>query len=241
MFAFRGPDICVEQPPSLSDRRCGEAKALGLRAIDGRSVASGLQGGSAGDMTRRSLIQRALLVLAAAPVGLIGCVSRRVASGDSPPDRGALGPPPETGPLSTVEMEDLVAFGEVVVEGRNLTPAERRYLFDHIEDRTRRSPGDLALYRLAANTLDRVAAKRFASLGLRERLDLTARHGLAGWRGRPEDDPGLSSPEIRTLRMRIVPDLIRGYYASPAGWAAVDYETFPGRCGDLTRYSRPES
>jgi hypothetical protein len=192
-------------------------------------------------MTRRSLLQRMLVILAIGPVWLIGCVSRRTANGLSPGPFRVLDPAPGTGSLSTPEMEDLVAFGEVVVEGRTFAPAERRYLLEHIEDRTRRSPGDLARYRAAAKTLDRMAAKRFASLELRERLDLTARHGLAGWRRQPQDDPSLSSPEIRTLRTRIVPDLIRGYYASPAGWAVVGYESFPGRCGDLARYTRPES
>ncbi len=58
---------------------------------------------------------------------------------------------------------------------------------------------------------------------------------------RPGEDLGRFPDEMRSLRTRAVPDLIGGYYASPAGWAAVGYDTFPGRCGELTRYTRPES
>jgi len=43
------------------------------------------------------------------------------------------------------------------------------------------------------------------------------------------------------VREKAVPDLINGYWRSPAGWAAVGYGVFPGRCGDLTRYTRPEA
>jgi len=46
---------------------------------------------------------------------------------------------------------------------------------------------------------------------------------------------------MRAIRTRAVPDLIGGYYGSPAGWAVVGYTTFPGRCEDLTRYVRAES
>ena len=187
-------------------------------------------------MTRRSLIQRALLILGIEPVGLLGCVSGRVASEASRPVEAALDPSSESGQLSTPEMEDLVAFGEVLVEGRTLAQAERRYLIEHIEDRATRSPDYLTLYRTAASTLDRVAGRRFASLEVRERIDLITRHRLGAVQG-----PGEKLPdEMRALRMRAVPDLIRGYYGSPAGWAAVGYDTFPGRCGDLTRYTRPE-
>jgi hypothetical protein len=39
----------------------------------------------------------------------------------------------------------------------------------------------------------------------------------------------------------LVPDLIRGYYESAAGWALVGYSTFPGQCGDLASYTRAEA
>ncbi len=134
-------------------------------------------------------------------------------------------------------MEALVSFGEVLVEGRTLAPTERRYLVEHIQDRASGSPDYLSLYRTVARMLDRIAGRRFASLEVRERIDLIARHRLAAGLGPGEELPD----EMRALRMRAVSDLIRGYYGSPAGWAVVGYQTYPGGCGDLTRYTRPEA
>ena len=192
-------------------------------------------------MTRRSFIQRALLLLGIGPAGSVGCAAGRSVDGASPPTGVDLGPTSATGTLSRAGMEDLVALGEALVEGRTLAPAERRYLVEHIEDRTARSPGYLALYGTTVNTLERLAGRRWASLAMRERLELVARHRLGVSQVRPGEELGRFPPEMRALRTRAVPDLIRGYYGSPAGWAVVGYDTFPGRCGDLTRYTRAES
>jgi hypothetical protein len=135
-------------------------------------------------------------------------------------------------------MEDLVTFGEVLVEGRTLPPPERRYVIEHIEDRTIRSPEYLSLYRTAATTLDRLAGQRFATLDISARIELVSRHRLSS-PGGPGDDSAVVPADMQALRMRVVPDLTRGYYGSPAGWAAVGYESFPGRCGHLTRYTGP--
>ena len=157
------------------------------------------------------------------------------------PAGAALDLPSKTGTLSSAEMEDLIAFAEVLVEGRTLTPAERGSLVEHIEERTRRTQGHLSIYRTTVSTLERLGGRRFASLEIRERIQLVARHRLAAAEVWPGEDLGPFPKEMRTLRTRAVPDLIGGYYGSPAGWAAVGYETFPGRCGDLTRYTRQES
>src|SRR5262249_46682721 len=143
--------------------------------------------------------------------------------------------------LSNTEMEDLVAFGEVLVGGEALGPAERRFLVEHIADRIRRTPEYLSLYQTTVSTLDRLAGQSFATLAVEDRIDLIARHGLArspevsddAASDDADDDPQPAElREVRTVRQRVAPDLIRGYYASPAGWAVVGYETFPGRCGD---------
>ncbi len=180
-------------------------------------------------MTRRSLIQRVLLILGMPPLGVVACASREATVTSSAPS--------VDGPLSTAEIAGLVAFGEVIVEGRTLAPAERQYLVDHIEEGATRSPDYLARYRAAVATLHGAAGREFARLDLQERIDLVDRHRLAS-----PPRPGEDMPEaMRALRMRVVPDLIRGYYRSPAGWAAVGYDSFPGRCGELTRYTRPEA
>ena len=188
-------------------------------------------------MTRRSVLQRLLLIVGINPVGLMGCMSGRAAG----PVPDVLDAQSKPGALSGAELEDLVAFAETVVEGRTLTPADRGYMVQHIEDRTRQSPEYLSLYRTTARTLDRLAGRRVASLELRDRIELAARHRLGDQRVLPGEDLGPFAEEVRALRTRAVGDLIEGYYRSPAGWAVVGYATFPGRCGDLTRYTRPES
>jgi hypothetical protein len=191
-------------------------------------------------VTRRSLLRRALLILGIGATGLGACVSRRGAKRASPTLQAY--PEPTTGGLlGTAEMEDLVAFGEVLVERGALAPAERGYLVEHVHDRTAYSPEYLAFYRTAASTLRKLAGQPFAGLPIRERVELIDRHHLAPSGRAPGADPGPSPAEMRTLRTRVVPDLISGYYGSPAGWAVVDYQTFPGRGGDLTRYTRAEA
>jgi hypothetical protein len=181
------------------------------------------------DVTRRRLIQRALLILGIVPTGVIGCAAPRAA------DRAAASE------LSNAELEALIAFGEALVEGRTLSLAERRPLVEHIEDRMKHRPGGLSLYRTTVSTLDRLAGRRFASLEVGERIQLIARHRLARAPGSREEELGPLPAEIRTIQLRVVPDVIRSYYGSPAGWAVVGYPTFPGRCGNLTRYTRAES
>jgi hypothetical protein len=192
-------------------------------------------------VTRRSLIQRILLILGIEGLGLTGCVSSRSTDGASPPLQAIRESAPTSGALSRAEMDDLVALGEVLVLGGTLAPTERRYLVEHVQDRTAHSPQYLALYRSAASTLQRLAGERFARVPINERIDLIDRHRLVSSGTGSESDPGPSRSEMRTLRTRVVPDLLMGFYSSPAGWAVVDYETFPGRCGDLTRYTRAEA
>jgi len=103
------------------------------------------------------LLQHLLVLLGIDPTGLTSPLSGRAADGVSRPVRAVLDPPATTGLLSSTEMQDLLAFAEVLVEGRALTPAERAYLIEHIEDRTRRHPGHLSIYRTTLSALGRLA------------------------------------------------------------------------------------
>src|SRR6266850_1884037 len=134
-----------------------------------------------GEVTRRSMLQRLLLLVGIDPVGLVGCVSGRATE----PVPAALDPRSEPGTLSSAELEDLVAFAEVLVEGKALAPAERAHVVEHIEDRTRRSPEYLSLYQMTARTLERLAGGRMASLEIRERIELAVRHRLGDSRVLP--------------------------------------------------------
>jgi hypothetical protein len=196
-------------------------------------------------VTRRNLIRRALLLLGIDSAGLAGCVAGRTAEQPSRSARPVFEPAPTAGApsgteLSSAEVKDLVAFGESLVEGRPLTLEERGSLAEHLEYRTRSSPEYLSLYRGTAATLERLAGHRFAELEVQERIELIGRYRLATSRGRAGEDPNPLTVETRAALTRAVKDLIGGYYGSPAGWAAVGYDVFPGRCGELTRYTRPE-
>ena len=192
-------------------------------------------------MRRRLLLQGLLLSLWSRTAGAAHRLGdRRHALGE----QVAADPPaPSSGTpgLSATELDALVGFGEVLVEGRTLPPAERDHLVGHIKESAQSSPEALALYRTTAALLERLAEGRFARLEIAERVALVGRHRLDVRGGSSDQDLGNLGAEERAVRTRAVPDLINGYWRSPAGWAAVAYQTFPGRCGHLTRYTRPEA
>jgi len=128
------------------------------------------------------------------------------------------------------------------VEGRPLSPDERRHLVDHIERRAQQGGGYyFDLYRTTVGLLQRLGGARFSSLGAAQRIELMARHRLTSSNVRPKEHLARWPDDTRAVRTRAVPDLVGGYYGSPVGWAVVGYDAFPGRCGDLARYTRAES
>lgn len=143
----------------------------------------------------------------------------------------------ELRPLSGAELDTLLAFGEVVVDGRLLPAAARATLTEAIADAISHAPDRASLYRGAALFLDHLAGRELGSLEFADRAELIARHRLdirAVAHERVADD-------ALFIRTSLGPELIVAYWRSAAGWAAVGYQTFPGRCGDLVRYTRPES
>ena len=143
--------------------------------------------------------------------------------------------------LSAPEMDDLVAFAEVVLESAPLPPLERGYMVDHIRYQQPRADGYyLSAYRTTIDLLRKLAGARFASVDIRERTALITRHRLGLPLVSPDEALGPYPDAARTVRTQVVGDLIGGYYGSPAGWAVVGYDAFPGRCSDLTRYIRPD-
>jgi hypothetical protein len=145
----------------------------------------------------------------------------------------------QTGALSAVELENLAAFGEVLVEGRTLSTTERSHLIEYLDNLTRSTPGYLPLYRMTASLLDHLAGARFGSLDVRARAEVMVRHRLTS------DDVSareyllpVGRQEL-AVRVLAVPDLIGGYYRSAPGWALVGYDAFPGRPSNLIRYTLP--
>ena len=171
-------------------------------------------------MRRRDLLRTFALVLAVPSAGV----------GDEPAPRA------ERQPLSDTEKATLLAFTEVLVGDRPLPVPARAELLSHIGARVIAREDMLALYREAAAVLDRLAGAPFSKLAMRDRRDIVARHDLAPSRARIPRPEGVAN----AIRRHVALDLIAGYYASPMGWAVVGYGTFPGRCGDLGRYTRTE-
>jgi len=145
------------------------------------------------------------------------------------------------GVLSTREMQTLVAFAAVLVEGRELDAQEASYMVEHITDKAGKAPGYLALYRKTAGLLDRLAGAPFSSLSLEQRTSLMKQHRFTDYGVRIREYLLPWGREALAVRALAVPDLIGGYYFSPAGWAAVGYRAFPSRCGDLARYTSAEA
>ncbi len=189
-------------------------------------------------MTRRLLLQGLLLSLWSGVAEAVPSLTGRLRAAWRGFARAANKPAPEAPTLSASELATLLAFGEVLVEGRTLSAAERRYLAEHIEDGAKHIAEQRVQYRRAVRLLDRLAGKPFSRLEITDRIQLLGRHRLDARTGPTGDDPEPLGGELRMIRARVVPDLIEGYWGSPAGWAAVGYGTFPGRCGDLTRYTR---
>jgi hypothetical protein len=141
--------------------------------------------------------------------------------------------------LSPGEIDALVALAEVLGDGRGLAVDERRDLADALEAWARDAPDRRARYRAAALALDRVAGRPFAALDLGARRALAQRHRLDVRSGAADTERGDTHGDVDALRASVVPELIAAYWRSAAGWVALGYQVFPGRCGDLTHYTRP--
>src|SRR5262249_11750069 len=189
-------------------------------------------------MTRRGLI-RSLLLMFAGLSWLPWRAARRhdVEAAQLAPPAAAAAQAPA---LSPTEVDDLVAFAEVLVGSGTLSPTERGFLIDHIQYRVPRADGYyLSAYRTTVNLLGRLAGASFASLDPSQRMALVTRYRLGSSRVWPDADLRPFPEDTRTVRTQVVGDLIGGYYGSPAGWAVVDYDAHPGRCSDLLRYTSP--
>jgi hypothetical protein len=147
----------------------------------------------------------------------------------------------DNGSLTRTEIEDLLAFAEPLVTGGPLSPDERAYLEAHLGERVKQGGGYyLTLYRSTASFLGLLAGTRFSSLELPDRTALVTRHRFNVSEVGARESLGPFPEETRLVRTRAGPDLIGGYYASPAGWRIAGYDVFPGQCGDLLRYTRAE-
>lgn len=152
-----------------------------------------------------------------------------------------IDPASPAGDLAAGELEALVAFAEVLGGDEELRGESRESVASYLTRQARTTPGYLRLYRLTAGLLDGVADARFAALPLAERKRVVATRILPAGDPPPRAYRLLFQRGQLALEKLVVPDLVRGYYSGAAGWAAVGYAFYPGRCGGgLARYTRPE-
>ena len=188
-------------------------------------------------LSRRSLLRSAVLGLGVEPRAVLGLPGQ--VQGPDVRLVGQIHSAPASSRLSEPEIDDLVAFAEPLVEGRPLSPVERDALVASIAEHVARDPDHLGLCRTTVSLLHQLAGRRFSSLTMTERVELMTRHRLNSPDAPPEVD---RDPDAaRAVRTRARRALIGDYYRSPAGWAAIGYDVFPGKCGDLERYTRPET
>src|SRR5690349_9085684 len=160
--------------------------------------------------------RRSFVVVAAATIGVRS-------------DRAVAGVPP-----SARDLDDLVALGEVLVADEPLSREAHAQFREQIGHRAGGETAAAAAYPGAGALLRRLAGTRLAT------LDDAARRRLVRGLGLDTRDRHASTAAAREVRERLVPELITAFYACPAGWAIVGYTVFPGRCGDLGRYTGPE-
>ena len=125
--------------------------------------------------------------------------------------------------------------------GRPLSADERKDLIDNVQERAGQDEDTRSLYRTTASLLERLAGARFSTIDRPQRVVVIQRHRLAVRDVFPDEPLGSWPEDMREVRTRAVRRLIEDYYASPSGWAVVGYQVFPGRCGDLSRYTRAEA
>jgi hypothetical protein len=191
-------------------------------------------------MTRRELLRAVGVALRGAIALVFPACARREPARPGPSTR-PLDTPSSTATLPASEMENLVALTEVLVQGKPLSPFERGALVEAINERSLSNPGHLSLYRFTASFLDQLGQTRFADLSLADRTEVVLRHRLGPDSSREVSSRPLPPSEPEDVVRRVgVPELIGCYYRSRAGWAVVAYESFPGRCSDLLRYTRPD-
>jgi hypothetical protein len=123
------------------------------------------------------------------------------------------------------------------VDDRALSTEARRDLAAHLAGSAREDAAQRVRYASTARLLDRLAGRRFATLDLATRREIVERHRLHHRAVAAAEQPGSDTDEVRA---NVVPDLIRAFWNSPAGWAVVGYSAFPGRCSDLARYTAAE-
>jgi len=140
------------------------------------------------------------------------------------------------------EIETVIAYADVLVDGIDLSEESKDYLKRHVEERVENEPGYHSLYQMTVALLDGLAPQHeFSRVPRQERVALLEKHGLMSCRVRRRENLSPFGRKERMVRALAASDLVAAYYRSPGGWTVVGYSASPGRCGDLSRYTRAEA
>lgn len=188
-------------------------------------------------MTRRALLQGWLVLWSEARAALRHLVDWLGSPSKSSPSDAVA----SAAKLTAADIDTLLALAEVAARGRAFSLDERRAVSDEIGYWARQSADQRDYYHIAVRLLDRLARRPFARLRLDDRIQLVDRYRLNVRAVPPAEDPVSAGRDARIVRERVVPNLIEAYWGSAAGWVALQYMTFPGRCGDLVQYTRSDA
>ncbi len=202
-------------------------------------------------LRRRAFLRLALVLGAAGAAAVAGLRLRRVE-----PLAGVrrwlaprLDGAAPTGVLAADEMRTIVALGRVLIPDDETPGARATWVERYVNERTARHPGYLPEYKAAVALLDAAAAQvapsrpRFHQLTLEQggevMEDLFGRRGSASrWWRRVERILPAGQRKQRCWSF-VIEDLLSGFYSTPAGWAVVGYDNYPGVPGDPRAYTRP--
>jgi len=152
--------------------------------------------------------------------------------------RPALDPTTGTGLLDVGQLGTLRAFAEVLVGAAPMPDDDWEPVQRWLVGAVRTTPGYLALCAGTCRLLDALAGGPFAHANAEQRTTWVAAARL-GVR------PVAASELLRVgrrvehaVRELLVPDLLRVYFDSPAGWRLVGYDEILGECRDPWAYTR---
>lgn len=141
------------------------------------------------------------------------------------------------GVLTSAELGDLRALTEAIAAGGPVDDADWAPIADTLMLRARHTRGFAGLCARACRRLDALAGGRFEALSAAERGRVIAAHRL-GTHPVPAAELLLvgrrADHEIRDL---VVPEIIRAYYDSPAGWRVIGYDAVLGACREPFAYT----
>jgi hypothetical protein len=135
------------------------------------------------------------------------------------------------GPLSTDDLETMVAFGLVLLPSSGADP---EWVRGHVRARAEQVPGVRAEYVRCVQALDAVATAPAVPFRDRLRVDQVAAVAavLPNYAGQPRWRRAaarlLAAPTEVAIRQLVAGDLMAAHYRTRAGWAAVGYAHFPG-------------